>query len=390
MKYQHHECVLNTLSVKFAWWKELTGRTEAPYVSLEERLPSSEPHAQQQLQLGEGGTRCAHCWLRLRNCWCAPHLLPRRRHYNAAWQRIREAYDVDLEVVMFYHALELGRSPNTAHVFENLCGAVTRAVFYGDTKQEQTLLQDIVSAARRALPHRLERTCVLYPCPEAVSLDQWIGRCLDDASASTSGVDPSSSSSSSSSSTDHHLHQQPQQDGRPLLRLIVLDGTYSHARTMMKFFKACQEEWSLSSKNSLQFVQLDLDRHLGAQSAVAGIMYQPAKDKICSYQATVMAVRQVLHAIQCRSAGVDNADLLQESLGDRLCDDLLEDLQQWILHILKNKIKCGKSSSRASITNIDNKLSDDLKATVVGIDYCNIVLDCIMIVVWLMSNCRPF
>ena len=62
-----------------------------------------------------------------------------------------------------------------------------------------------------------------------------------------------------------------------------------------------------------------------------GIMKQPGKDKLCTYQAIVMAMLQV---------NVDRS----------LCEELFVELDKWIAHILACKIKMGKSA----IKNAEN------------------------------------
>ena len=79
-------------------------------------------------------------------------------------------------------------------------------------------------------------------------------------------------------------------------------------------------EQALAERNvPLPAVKLDLAGG-GCKSAIAGIMYQPAKDKICSFQAVVMA-------------------LLQTGwMSQSFCDQLSNDLHAWLGYILKIKV----------------------------------------------------
>ena len=62
---------------------------------------------------------------------------------------------------------------------------------------------------------------------------------------------------------------------------VALDGTYGNAARQWKYLRQSLEQ--LDSKVPLPVVKLDLE--LGrCNSAVAGIMHQPGKEKICTYQ----------------------------------------------------------------------------------------------------------
>ena len=72
---------------------------------------------------------------------------------------------------MYYHYQELGRSANTAHLFEAVCpnGNYERLIF-GDTLGEISLVQDMIKESREG---KL-MTCVLYPSNDAILLSDWI------------------------------------------------------------------------------------------------------------------------------------------------------------------------------------------------------------------------
>jgi DTW domain-containing protein YfiP len=300
-----------------------------------------------------GVSRCGRCWLRWYNCYCGQYLNQRQSYYETRWREIAKEYGVDIEIVMFYHAAELGRSANTAHIFEHLCQSITKVIFYGDQEKEEELIQRIIAASvgKTARP---EHTCLLYPCNEAISLNQWIDRRFQSEDANHAKNIGTIACSSEKESP------------RPLVRMIVLDGTYPRAKHMMKFFKAYKKEFRLDASRSLDFVQLDLDLDKGLRSAVAGVMYQPAKDKICSYQATVMAIRQLLYIIDRRHNKSNEPSSLKTSSGGALCKELDDDLEQWIIYILKHKIKYGKPTPRKSLTDVDNQLPEHLQKILVS------------------------
>ena len=72
---------------------------------------------------------------------------------------------------MYYHYQELGRSANTAHLFEAICPTKNfEKVIFGDTKAEIQLVNDIIRETLDDEP----MTCVLYPSKDAILLSDWI------------------------------------------------------------------------------------------------------------------------------------------------------------------------------------------------------------------------
>lgn len=72
---------------------------------------------------------------------------------------------------MYYHYQELGRSANTAHIFEAVCPSKNfERVVFGDTEAEKKLVQDIITETINEEPV----TCVLYPSKDAIFLSDWI------------------------------------------------------------------------------------------------------------------------------------------------------------------------------------------------------------------------
>jgi len=81
--------------------------------------------------------------------------------------------------------------------------------------------------------------------------------------------------------------------------------------------------------------------------------YQPGRDKLCTYQACVMAIQQVVEHIQhlnvTNAASSSAPIIVLPSSYHRyltLCKSLLKELDNWIAFILKTKIKFGKSKPK--------------------------------------------
>jgi DTW domain-containing protein YfiP len=264
---------------------------------------------------------------------------------------------------MYYHFQELGRSANTAHIFESMNSTITERVVFGDSAAELKLVEQIHEEIRSSRP----RTCVLYPDRSAKKLSDWI------ASRPTACRDTS-------------------------VRLVALDGTYGQASRQWKYLSRCLHELH---GEDLPVVKLDLEDGK-CRSAIAGVMAQPGKEKICTYQAVVMAVRQVKRALDgerrlalgeamnnCKAAaatttidgntttailaaGADGMCMntggnqvegedAGEDAGDRELFQYLDfTLERFLLHILKHRVRMGKRSNRA-IEDVDYTPSDQLR-----------------------------
>lgn len=322
--------------------------------------------------------RCGTCWLSRPLCYCNDFILPRQQHYKELFHSI---YDLDvhdelpeIEFVLFYHGLELSRSANTAHVFEHLAAPITKKIIYGAVKDEEALFEQIVYEYE----HRDVRCCataVLYPSGNSLSMEHWI--------TTNFGTKHSPHNHTQTESSSHKTTTTVPSK-RPLIRLIVLDGTYARAHSMSKYFRAIQDfpidlyrkpqssPSSSSTKKSenqvyiydlLPFVQLDLDPKKGIRSAIIGVMYQPALDKICSFQAIVVAMQQAFahplwsqHIVQSIQNPSQSSTLQIET--NEICALFLQDLDRWIKHILASKIKAGKTTPRKSLIHIDQRPAD--------------------------------
>lgn len=233
--------------------------------------------------------RCPVCWIRTTDCFCKT-ILQKRLELEPLKS------DREFKILMYYHYMEIGRSANTAHLFDALCPDLSEKLIFCDLEGERKLINDIRHEYENSQPV----TCVLYPSEDAILLSDW-------------------------------LAQRPPECKDKPVRLVALDGTYPMARRQVKYLRSCCELQNVP----LPLVKLDLKDGI-CKSAIAGIMSQPGKDKICTFQAIVMAMRQ-LH------------------LSSALCDHLTADLEDWLAHILKKKIKFGKNAAkvRAPIEGVD-------------------------------------
>jgi DTW domain-containing protein YfiP len=266
---EHHETLLNYYKEKMEWWR---------------------------VQTDVDKSRCRVCWLRSHQCYCKT--LAQKKAVYDAWLP-----KPNIKVCMYYNAVEIARSANTAHVLEATCPDIVYPIILGDLEKEKQLMDDIERENKENAP----QTCIMFPSKEAKLLSDWM------AARPAAVAD------------------------RPI-RLVMLDGTYPGATRIAKYMINCCTARGISAP----LVKLDLVGD-SCKSAVAGMMYQPGKDKICTYQATVMAMQQ---------AGVD----------PKLCECLHRDLQDWIGYILTAKVKLGKTQPRNSMRNVMDVTPDDFIA----------------------------
>jgi DTW domain len=248
---------------------------------------------------------------------------------------------------MYYHYQELGRSANTAHLYEAVCPtAKFEKVVFGDTEAEVKLVQDILTETVNEEPI----TCVLYPSKDAILLSDWIKQrpaSCNDKPIRYCDVLLSLPLSLSPSLFISHPATLPPQILRFALRftnirLVALDGTYGQANRQWKYLthalallaskststdtpstspgsegtlnlnpefsqvvdvegvsseiaqnkedkgeeSSKEEEKRVLKSVKLPVVKLDLE-YGTCDSVLAGIMHQPGKDKICTYQVTI-------------------------------------------------------------------------------------------------------
>lgn len=110
-----------------------------------------------------------------------------------------------IEIIIYYHYSEMGRSPNTAHILPIIApDLVSKTLIFGNVDDEFDLFRNILEESKRSS----QRTCVLYPSNHAIPIHQWY-----------------QSMKSSYSNRDLPL------------RVILLDGTYSHSTKQIKFIQ---------------------------------------------------------------------------------------------------------------------------------------------------------
>ena len=189
-----------------------------------------------------GGHRCKVCWLNLRSCYCS-YLVQRRILYRASTksQRVSKGDEekqtpssphfhssafesllssegaAHIEFILYYHYRELGRSANTAHLLESLLDVPV--IVFGDSEKEISLAEEM----KKEFMEGTRRTVILYPSKDAIGLDEWL---LDN---NVDESEPSSGDSPSSSVCDGR--------NRGVLRVVLLDGTYSDASMMANHLK---------------------------------------------------------------------------------------------------------------------------------------------------------
>lgn len=216
----------------------------------------------------------------MHQCYCDE--LSKKREKYEAWEP-----RPDINVCIYYTPVEIGRTANTAHSLEATCPWICSSIVHGDLEKETALLDDIEAEYRE----NRAQTCIMFPSSDAKLLSEWMGA-------------------------------RPAEHSDKPIRLVMLDGTFPGAARQAKYLMSCCAVRGIPAP----LVKLDLEGD-ACKSAVAGLMYQPGKDKICTYQAIVMGMQQ---------ARIDPL----------FCDSLNRDLEDWIMYILKTKVKLGKTKPR--------------------------------------------
>eukprot|EP01041_Mallomonas_annulata_P006294 gene6294-12739_t len=224
-------------------------------------------------------SRCQFCWLRSINCFCE-QLKERQRFYSENSLSLNA-----IQLTIYYHFKEIGRSANTAHILPLLIPKECNTFLFGDLNSEKKFYDNLID---EIITGR-QNTCFLYPTPDAPYISDWI-------------------------------QSRPNCDDP--INLIILDGTYSQAIRQVKHIQ------KVLFPHQVPVVKLNLGL-TGCSSAVAGIMHQPSAQKICSFQAAVMALEQT-------------------NQNPQLCESLYKDLDLWLSYILKCKVKFGKHKIRGT------------------------------------------
>lgn len=322
----HHPTTLQASQAHLLWWKSQT--------------------------TGYQPSRCLSCWLRSYQCHCS--VLSEQQ--TLLQQDISILKNLSVEIVLYYNYMEIGRSANTAHIFQILCPAITKQLVLGDELAEEELFQTI-AAEREA---GIEKTCMLYPSSTSISLNDWLQTVKQQQQQQRRRhrAAPVGQHNDDSDDSDH---------GIPSVRLILLDGTYPGASRVARFLSKATARLAASSNSTshsashsngdgysgIPCVALDLHEN-GLRSAVAGMMYQPAKDKICTFQAIALALQQVI-------VQGDGKIITTRPIGL-----LLEYLDHWIHFLLQSAIKLGKSKDKKSLQDVDNTPSQSFQLIMVS------------------------
>lgn len=270
----HHPMTSEMFEGRTSWWRGLT--------------------------CGSKPTRCSKCWLRIWECFCNDLAFKiESLEQSVALTNLKSS----VEVVVYLHPVEIGRSINTGHVLALSMPSICSVRVYGNEEDDSTFLK-VLRSIKCA-----EYVGILYPCAESVCLDQWMNSQTTESSQNIPGEERTSEK----------------------VVLICLDGTYSQASRLARFLSV---QLQPSPTSRCAFVHLDLSEQ-GIRSAMAGIMYQPAKNKICSFQAVAIALQQLFHC-------------------NKLTEELLSLLDNWIEHLIRRQIKYGKISDKRLIEGVDN------------------------------------
>ena len=203
-----------------------------------------------------GNERCSKCWLRNSSecniCYCS-------QIDEMAFNIPQSTSITPINMCIYYHYQEIGRSANTAHIFESLSSShlnrsqsFSSRLMFGDIEKELELIQKLNNEQDT---NTLE-TCILYPSTDSIPISQW-------------------------------ANNRPNKTSP--INIITLDGTYPQASRQYKYLKATLK---ILYNKELPVVKLHLDPNKPTASALLGIQSQPGVHKLCSYQAMVMAMQQ--------------------------------------------------------------------------------------------------
>lgn len=259
--------------------------------------------------------RCPVCWLRRHDCYCST-LDTRRDTYASGIRRC--------ELILYYSYRELGRSPNTAHVLETLLPYCTRTIVLGEVNKEREMIQEIIEEYQA----NKRRTAILWPNKHAMLLSEWKA-VIDQQRDADKGDDDTKEDTSSTNSTNTNKN-----DDTFKYRLIALEGTYKDATKLYKTLVNAINR--LDPSVPLPIAKLDLGEE-GCASAMIGIMVQPNKEKVCTYQACVMAIQQ-----------------LGESTP--FCDALHKELSDWTNHLITKRVKIPKTRIKVPANAVNKEL----------------------------------
>lgn len=100
--------------------------------------------------------RCSLCWLRKQQCYC--HIIASKRDIYE--KEILSKYKPNVDILMYYNYMEIGRSANTAHYLHAVCPFIcSSSIIFGDVEDEIKLLDDMENEFKSESP----QTVILFP-----------------------------------------------------------------------------------------------------------------------------------------------------------------------------------------------------------------------------------
>lgn len=139
--------------------------------------------------------RCPTCWLRQYECFCTE--IKDMANELSSFSDENCSLQIKIKICMYYHYQEIGRSANTAHLYEAICCNTNKLMFnecevivFGDSAKEVNLINEISDE----IDMNQIRTCVLYPGPSSKLIHKWIAdqvQCPDFTNRVESKIDKS-------------------------------------------------------------------------------------------------------------------------------------------------------------------------------------------------------
>ena len=272
---------------------------------------------------------CFHvaCWARWSQCLCEYFGERKRSFYSTKEGAATTLQAANIHILSWYHQKELGRTANTAHIYEELCGpAVCTRIVYGDEGPEAALIEDIIREAETGQ----RRTAVLFPRHDAVPIGDFYQELA--------------------------LQQKVDDENDmilPPLRLVAIESSYSKANRMVKLIENAVNTRGVA----IPLAKLGVKEGEVLRSAFHGVQRQPAPDKVSTFQAVVMSLRQCAERFPLHHAH------LRRKMAT-LCDHLDADLTAWMTHLLREGVKKGKVKESGDKWNKDLPVQEEFKEAI--------------------------
>jgi hypothetical protein len=193
-------------------------------------------------------------------------------------------------------------------------------VIYGNEAAEAALLRDMVRDAEEGII----RTVVLFPTDTAKHVaDSYADMCAALRKRRESGI---------------RTHEDEEEEEElPSFRLVALESSYSKAHRMFRMLLNGMKAHGFP----LPVAKLEVADGEVLLSAFHGVMRQPAPDKVSTYQAVVMSLRQIAPVLACQAVAAAQHPGIDKRL-HALCNFLDEDLTTWLSFLLRSGVKKGK------------------------------------------------